>query len=62
MGKEVKITSIRFKKSNGEEVTLLFNEAKELYQQLHELFGYRMPMPSYPCPSKYEIRGDTLKK
>jgi hypothetical protein len=49
MSKKLKLTSIQLKTKDGEEITLLMDEARELYNQLHELFGDKTTyVPSAP--------------
>jgi len=41
---------ILFVFENGEEITLTFEEARKLYQELNELFKVReIYVPYYPC-------------
>jgi len=45
---------ITFILENGEEITLTFEEARKLYQELNELFNVReVYVPYYPCNYPY---------
>ena len=60
MDKKLKLTLIEFETENGEEVSLSLDEAKDLYDQLHELFNKKSaltlpPLPTAPSDSPHGL-------
>jgi len=47
MSNKLKLTKLEIKTKDGKRVSLTMEEAKELYDQLHELYGERIVVQPY---------------
>ena len=52
MTEKMKVVSIKIKTKNGTPIELTMEEARDLYEHFHELFG-KKDAPSYPVPVVY---------
>ena len=59
MSKKLKLTKIELETKDGKKVQLSLTEAKELHNQLHELFGEKY-VPRQRQTSSCELTGDEL--
>jgi len=50
MAKKLKVSQITVRTENGTDITLTLDEAKELYEQLHKLFGEKVTYIPNPIP------------
>ena len=46
--KKLKVTGLELETEDGKKVSLTLGEAKDLYEQLDELFSKEVPGPAYP--------------
>ena len=52
MSKKLKLTKLEFESESGQKIALSLAEARELYAQLHEIFGEKPEyLPLRPAPS-----------
>ena len=59
MGKKLKLTKIELETKDGKKISLSLDEAKDLHDQLHDLFGKKdtVYIPSSPLPPIIIERG-----